>query len=48
VEFRALIWQSGLLRVEHPRSVPSGQHALQMRRRRRVMQKPIEKQWFGD
>jgi hypothetical protein len=28
VEFRALIWKSGLLRVGHPRSVPLGQHAL--------------------
>ncbi len=27
VEFRALIWQSWLLRVGHPRSVPFGQHA---------------------
>jgi hypothetical protein len=27
VEFRALIRQSGLLRVGHPRSVPFGQHA---------------------
>jgi hypothetical protein len=28
VEFRALIRQSGLLRVGHPRSVRFGQHAL--------------------
>ena len=30
VEFRALIWQSWLLRVGHPRSVPFSQHALKL------------------